>query len=201
MLGVIIGVAAVILLVAIGTGVQQEITGSIEGSAPTCSSCSPATSTGGGGGGGGWPAAAVRKRFTIDDADLVERRIRRRGDRRAGRARARDAEVRATATLRSTIAAANENGDEVFTADYVDGRHYNRSEYASAARVVMLGATPARQALPGAEPRRSRGHHQRPAVQGHRRTAEQGGTLSGDQDNQIYMPTTTAQRLLGVEEL
>ena len=31
--------------------------------------------------------------------------------------------------------------------------------------------------------------------------AEQGGTLSGDQDNQIYMPTTTAQRLLGTKEL
>ncbi len=31
MLGVIIGVAAVILLVAIGTGVQDEVTGSIEG--------------------------------------------------------------------------------------------------------------------------------------------------------------------------
>ncbi|TLM78521.1 MAG: ABC transporter permease, partial [Actinobacteria bacterium] len=31
MLGVIIGVAAVILLVAIGTGVQSEIVGTIEG--------------------------------------------------------------------------------------------------------------------------------------------------------------------------
>ena len=37
MLGVIIGVAAVIALLSIGQGVQESITGSITGLAPTCS--------------------------------------------------------------------------------------------------------------------------------------------------------------------
>ena len=200
MLGVIIGVAAVILLVAIGSGVQQEITGQIEGLGSNLLFVFPGNFTGGGGGGAGGPSAEVRKRFTMNDADLVERRIR--GEAIVVPVVQGPATLKAgNRNLRSTIAAANENGDEVFNADYVYGRHYNRSEYATAARVVMLGATPADELFPGQNPvgREVSVNGERFQVIGV--LAEQGGTLSGDQDNQIYMPTTTAQRLLGSKEL
>ncbi len=198
MLGVIIGVAAVILLVAIGTGVQQEITGSIEGLGSNLLFAFPGNFRGGpgGGGSGGGPGVAIRKQFTLDDAQLVQRRlgpeaivvpvVQAAGVLKAG-----------NRTVRSTIAAANELGDEVFNATYVYGRHYNKSEYATGARVLMIGATPARELFPGQNPV-GRGV----TVNGERFMvigvlAEQGGTLSGDQDNQVYMPVTTAQRLLG----
>jgi len=200
MLGVIIGVAAVILLVAIGSGVQQEITGQIEGLGSNLLFVFPGNFTGGGGSGAGGPAAEIRKRFTLDDAELARRRLgslaivvpvlQGPATMKAG-----------NRTLRSTIAAANESRDEVFNADYTFGRHYNRSEYATAARVLMLGATPARELFPGQNPvgREVFVNGERFTVIG--QLAEQGGTLFGDQDNQIYMPTTTAQRLLGTKDL
>jgi len=200
MLGVIIGVAAVILLVAIGSGVQQEITGQIEGLGSNLLFVFPGNFEGGGGSGAGGPGAEIRKRFTMNDAELVTRRL--------GSSAIVVPVVQGPAilkagnrTLRSTIAAANESGDEVFNADYVAGRHYNRSEYATAARVVMLGATPVKELFPGQNPvgRELSINGERFMVIG--QLAEQGGTLSGDQDNQIYMPTTTAQRLLGSKEL
>jgi putative ABC transport system permease protein len=200
MLGVIIGVAAVILLVAIGSGVQDEITGQIEGLGSNLLFVFPGNFTEGPGGHGGGPIAQVQKQFTLEDADLAERRLG--GTAIVVPVVQGAAVVRVgNRTIRSTIAAANQDGDQVFNADYVFGRHYNRSEYATAARVVMLGATPARELFPRQNP-----VGREVSVNGERFTvigvlAEQGGTLSGDQDNQIYMPTTTAQRLLSTKEL
>ena len=202
MLGVIIGVAAVILLVAIGTGVQQEITGSIEGLGSNLLFVFPGNFSGGpgGGGGGGGPGGVIRKQFTIEDASLVQRRV---GDSAIVVPVIQGAAVlkAGNRTLRSTLAAANEDGDQVFNATYVHGRHYNRSEYVTGARVIMLGATPARELFPGQNPvgRELSVNGERFMVIGV--LAEQGGTLSGDQDNQIYMPTTTAQRLLSTKEI
>jgi len=202
MLGVIIGVAAVILLVAIGSGVQKEITGTIEGLGSNLLFAFPANmeSGGGGGGMGGGGSLSIRKQFDLADAEMLKRRLGteaivvpviqgsvelKHGNR----------------SVRSTLAGANEQGDEVFNADYVFGRHYNRSEYATAARVVMLGATPAKELFPGQNPvgRDVSVNGERFMVIG--LFAEQGGTLSGDQDNQVYMPTTTAQRLLGSKDI
>jgi putative ABC transport system permease protein len=200
MLGVIIGVAAVILLVAIGSGVQQEITGQIEGLGSNLLFVFPGNFSGGGPGGGGGPGAEIRKRFTMDDAQMVQRRL--------GAEAIVVPVVQGPATLkagnrslRTTLAGANESGDEVFNADYVAGRHYNRQEYSAAARVVMLGATPSKELFPGQNPvgRELTINGQRFTVIG--QLAERGGTLSGDQDNQIYIPTTTAQRLLNSKDL
>jgi len=200
MLGVIIGVAAVILLVAIGSGVQQEITGQIEGLGSNLLFVFPGNFTQGGGGGPGGPGAEIRKRFSLDDAEMLRRRL--------GSSAIVVPVVQGPATLkvgnrtvRSTIAAGNEQGTEVFTADYVTGRHYNRSEYATGARVVVLGATPTKELFPGQNPvgREVRVNGERFNVIG--QLVEQGGTLSGDQDNQIFMPATTAQRLLGSRDL
>jgi len=200
MLGVIIGVAAVILLVAIGSGVQQEITGQIEGLGSNLLFVFPGNFSGGGGGGAGGPGAEIRKRFTMDDAELVQRRL---GDSAIVVPVVQGPAIlkAGNRTLRTTIAAANESGDEVFNADYIAGRHYNRSEYATAARVIMLGATPSKEIFPGQNPvgRELFVNGERFVVIG--QLAEQGGTLSGDQDNQVYMPTTTAQRLLTSRDL
>ncbi len=160
----------------------------------------PGNFSGGGGGGAGGPGAEIRKRFTMDDADLVQRRL---GDSAIVVPVVQGPAIlkAGNRTLRTTIAAANESGDEVFNADYVAGRHYNRSEYATAARVIMLGATPSKEIFPGQNPvgRELFVNGERFVVIG--QLAEQGGTLSGDQDNQVYMPTTTAQRLLSSKDL
>ncbi len=198
MLGVIIGVAAVILLVAIGTGVQDEVTGSIEGLGSNLIFVFAGNFEEGGSSGGG--GIAIRKQFTIDDADMLQRRlgpeelvvplvqgpaILKAGNR----------------TMRSTLAAGNEHADAVFTAEYLGGRAYRRSEVAAASRVAVIGSTVRDRLFPHVDPvgRQMSVNGQRFTVIGH--VASQGGSLTGDQDNQIYIPVTTAQRLLGSRDV
>ena len=198
MLGVIIGVAAVILLVAIGTGVQDEVTGSIEGLGSNLIFSFPGNveeSSGGGPFGGN-----VTKTFTLDDAELLDRRLP-----------PEDIVVpviQGTAIvkvgnreMRTTIAAGNEYAGEVFTAEYLDGRGYRRSEVQAGSRVVVLGSRVRDELFPLRDPigETVDVNGQRFTVIGH--VASQGGSLTGDQDNQIYMPITTTQRLLGTQQV
>ncbi len=197
MLGVIIGVAAVILLVAIGSGVQDEITGSIEGLGSNLMFVFAGNFEDGGGPGGG---ISIRRQFTLDDADLVQRRLDSRhivvpivqgpATLRVG-----------NRTMRTTIAAGNEFSDTVFTADYAGGRGYRRSEVVAASRVVIIGSSVRDRLFPNQDPvgRTLTVSGQRFTVIGH--VVAQGGSLTGDQDNQIYMPVTTAQRLLGTTDI
>ena len=117
MLGVIIGVSAVILLVAIGTGVQDEITGTIEGLGSNLIFVFPGDIEGGGGPGGG---GGLQMSFSLEDSDLLQRRlgaehyvipvVQGPGTLKVG-----------NRTMRSTIAAADEhNMTMVFTGE----RHF-----------------------------------------------------------------------------
>jgi putative ABC transport system permease protein len=198
MLGVIIGVAAVILLVAIGTGVQDEIAGTIEGLGSNLVFVFPGNFEEGGGQGPGGGSAT--KQFTLDDAENLQRRL---GDENlvvpvvSGPATLRVG----NRTMRSTISAANEYAAEVFAADYVSGRDYRRSEVVAGSRVVILGATVKEELFPSTDPvgKLVDINGQPFTVIGH--VEAQGGSLTGDQDNQIYMPVTTAQRLLGTTDI
>ena len=195
MLGVIIGVAAVILLVAIGTGVQDEITGQVEGLGSNLIFVFPGNFEDGGGQGG--PSLT---QFSLDDADLLDRRLSEEDlvvpvvqgpvDLRVG-----------NRTMRSTVAAANEYASEVFASDYLGGRDYRRSEVSAGSRVIILGATVKDELFPLVDPLGESidVNGQRFTVIGH--VAAQGGSLTGDQDNQVYMPVTTAQRLLGTTDI
>ena len=201
MLGVIIGVAAVILLVSIGTGVQDEVTGSIEGLGSNLLFVFPYNmeqqSQGGGPGGGGF---GVTKQFTAKESDLLARRlggkaivvpvVQAPGQLRVG-----------NRTLRTTIAAGTDQGNQVFTATLAAGRHYTRSEWASGAHVVAIGSTVKKQLFPTESPlgKAITINGQRFTIVGYYKA--QGGGFAGDQDNQVYMPSTTAQRLLGTENL
>jgi len=200
MLGVIIGVAAVILLVSIGTGVQDQVTGSIEGLGSNLLFVFPGNYSEGGGGGPGGPGASIRKPFTLDDAQSLQVRL------------GTDAIVVPVAqgqaalkvgnrTWRSSISAGNQYGMEVFTATLADGRFYNRSEVSSGRRVVLLGATARDELFPGQNP-----VGRTVNVEGQPFTVigffeAMGGSFSGDQDNTIYMPVTTAQQLLGSNDI
>lgn len=196
MLGVIIGVAAVILLVGIGTGVQNEVTGSIEGLGSNLLFVLPGQYDASG---GGQPAPPSR-RFTIEDAEYIQRRvsgldavvpvIQGGGTIKAG-----------NRSMRVVVAAATEQGSEVFSATLADGRHYRKSEVQAASRVVALGSSVVDQLFPGQDPigKSVTIQGQRFTVIGHYES--QGGGLGGDQDAQVYMPVTTAQRVLGVDDI
>ncbi len=200
MLGVIIGVAAVILLIAVGTGVKDEITGQIEGLGSNLIFVIPQRLDQSGLSSGGGDPFAIRKQFTNNDVDVLTRRlgaeaivvgvVQTPGQLRVG-----------NRTMRTNIAAGNERGGEVFTATLIGGRHYTRSEWITGARVAALGATVRERLFPGVDPvgRQIQVNGQTFTVVGY--YAAQGGSLGGDQDNQLYMPSSTAQRLIGTDQV
>jgi putative ABC transport system permease protein len=108
---------------------------------------------------------------------------------------------RGNRSIKTVISAGNEDVDQVFAAEVAGGRSYNASEVQAGARVVALGSTVREELFPGQDPvgEEVTIEGQRFVVIGH--TAPQGGALSGDQDNQVYMPYTTAQRLLGTRDV
>ena len=198
MLGVIIGVSAVILLVAIGTGVQKEITGTIEGLGSNLLFVFPGQINTTGGGFGGPPEQGHP--FSVADAKLLQTRLT-----------GIDAVVpvaSGSATIklgnrsgRSTLMGATEQGAQVFSATLGGGRHYNRSEVDASARVIAIGYTVKESLFPSSDP-----IGQIITVNGQRFTVigwyqKQGGSLSGDQDNQAYVPITTLQNLTGVSDV
>jgi putative ABC transport system permease protein len=198
MLGVIIGVSAVILLVAIGTGVQGEITGTIEGLGSNLLFVFPGQINTSGGGFGGAPQ--MGHPFSNADAKLLQTRL-------AGV----DAVVPVATgsgvlklgnkSGRSTLMGATEQGAQVFSATLGGGRHYNRSEVDASARVICIGYTIKAGLFPSSDP-----IGQVITVNGQRFTVigwyeKQGGSLSGDQDNQAYLPITTLQNLTGVSDV
>ncbi|GAB4279637.1 MAG: ABC transporter permease [Coriobacteriia bacterium] len=194
MLGVIIGVAAVIILVAIGSGVQSEVTGQIEGLGSNLIFVFPADFQSGGGG-------TVTRPFEVDDVELVERQL-------ADQVVAVVPIVQFPVTIkhgnrsiRTVVAAGNEQGDEVFTSTIAEGRHFNGSEVDAAARVIALGDTVRTELFPGQNPigKTVTVNGQRFRVLAYYEPV--GGSFGGDQDNQVYMPYTTAQRLAGTDDI
>ena len=195
MLGVIIGVAAVILLVGIGTGVQDEVTGSLEGLGSNLLFVVPGQYDVGMGTGG-----PPGRRFTLDDAELIERRVE--GAEAVVPVLQASATIKAgNRSMRVVVAAGTEDGDEVFTSTLADGRHYRRSEVQAASRVIGLGYRVAQELFPNQDPvgKQVTLNGQRFTVVGHYESL--GGGLAGDQDSQVYIPITTALRLLNISDI
>ncbi len=195
MLGVIIGVAAVILLVGIGTGVQDEVTGSLEGLGSNLLFVIPGQYSMGMEGGG-----PPSRYFTLDDVKMLEDRVE--GASAVVPVMQASATIKAgNKSLRVVIAGGNELGSEVFTSELAGGRHYRRSEVQAASRVVALGYRAATELFPNQDPvgKQVTLNGQRFTVIGHYESM--GGGLGGDQDGQVYMPITTAQKLFGQSDI
>ena len=199
MLGVAIGVAAVILLVSIGTGVRSTVSGQLEGLGSNLIFVFPESLEQLRAGGGGNPYS-VKRPLTDADVELLSRRLG--ADAIVVPVLQASVSIReGSRSTRTRLAAGSELGAEVFTATLESGRHYSRAEWLNASRVVALGSE-ARDALfPGRNPvgQSIDIEGQRFRVVGTYRP--KGGSVAGSEDNQIYAPSTTAQRLLGVEGL
>ena len=193
MLGVIIGVAAVILLVGIGTGVQDEITGQVEGLGSNLLFVIPGQY----GGGMGGDQAPPSRRFTLEDSDLLARRVPGL-DAVVPVIQAGSTIKRGNRSLRVTVGATNELGGEVFSGELAGGRSYRRSEVQAGTRVMAIGSNVRDTLFPGQDPvgKTVTLEGQRFTVVGY--YVPLGGGLAGDQDSQVYIPVTTAQRVFNL---
>jgi putative ABC transport system permease protein len=202
MLGVIIGVSAVILLVAIGTGVQGQVTGAVQGLGSNVLFVFPGKiNTGGGSGGSAGFAGGAGKPFSSSDAQFLSQRL-------VGvDAVVPMAQGSATAKYQSksvqpTLMGTTEEGRLVNSASLGGGRYFNRSENDAAARVAVIGYTVKTQLFPNvADP-----VGLTMTISGQRFTVigwyeKRGGGIGGDQDNQISMPIGALQRITATDRV
>ncbi|GAA2689051.1 MULTISPECIES: ABC transporter permease [Actinoplanes] len=192
MLGVVIGVAAVVALVAIGTGTKQLIERQVEGLGSNLLIVVPGKLTAG--------AAPTSSPMTLEDADAVSRVV---GDRsRVAVTIASGETVRAGS--RSAFASMQgvlETTPSVFVRTLARGAYLTRADVSTGRRVAVLGAGVARTLFGDRDPigRQMTIGGVRFRVIG---VFEQlGQSLGVDRDGEVHVPVTAAQRLLGTDRI
>jgi putative ABC transport system permease protein len=192
MLGVLIGVAAVVTLVAIGTGTRQEVERQVEGLGSNLLLVFP--------GQAGVGAAPAVSRLSLADVDAVVRVV---GDRDRVAVQVASGEtVRAEGEARFTsVLGVLDTTPYVFTRDLNRGSYLSRSDVDTGRRVVVLGSTVAGDLFGDRDPigRQVTIAGVRFRVVGVFAPIGQG--LGVDRDDQVHIPVTTAQRLLGTTRI
>jgi putative ABC transport system permease protein len=192
MLGVVIGVGAVVALVAIGTGTKQQIEQQVEGLGSNLLIVVPGRLDPG--------AAPAASTLTMDDVDDVNRVV---GDR---------SRVAVTISSGETVRAGSksafasmqgvlETTPSVFVRRLDRGTYLTRTDVTTGRRVAVLGAGTAGQLFGDRDPigRQITIGGVRFRVIG---TFEKlGQSLGVDRDGEVHVPVTAAQRLLGTERI
>ena len=192
MLGVVIGVAAVVALVAIGTGTKQQIEQQVEGLGSNLLLVVPGRLEAG--------SAPSVSTLSLDDVDAVARVV---GDRsRVAVTVASGETVRAgSRSTFSSLQGVLETTPTVFVRRLDRGSYLTRSDVNTARRVAVLGAGVAGQLFGDRDPigRQITIGGVRFRVIG---TFERlGQSLGVDRDSEVHVPITAAQRLLGTDRV
>ncbi|MDP9496887.1 MAG: ABC transporter permease [Actinomycetota bacterium] len=192
MLGVVIGVAAVVVLVAIGSGAKQEVEQQVEGLGSNLVLIVPGKIEFG--------SAPTRSRLDLEDAEALGRAL--------GQPDGVGVTLNSGETVRSggkqgfaTLTGANSVLPRVITRDLARGSYFREADVETRRRVAVLGSTLARELFPGTDPL-----GRSVSIGGVRFRvvgvfAELGGGLGGSRDNEVHVPVTAAQRLLGVDRV
>ncbi|MEV6346859.1 ABC transporter permease [Actinoplanes sp. NPDC051851] len=192
MLGVVIGVAAVVALVAIGTGTKQQIERQVEGLGSNLLIVVPGKLQAG--------AAPTSSPLTLDDADAVTRVV---GDR---------SRVAVTIASGETVRAGSRSGfasmqgvyettPSVFVRRLARGAYLTRTDVSTGRRVAVLGAGVARTLFGDRDP-----VGRQVSIGGVRFRVigvfePLGQSLGVDRDGEVHVPVTAAQRLLGTARI
>jgi putative ABC transport system permease protein len=192
MLGVIIGVAAVVALVAIGTGTKQLIEAQVEGLGSNLLIVVPGQLNAG--------SAPTLSPLTLDDVDAVDRVV---GDRSRVAVTISSGEtIRAGAhSSFASMQGVLETTPSVFVRRLDRGTYLTRTDVTTGRRVAVLGAGVARHLFGERDPigRQVTMGGVRFRVIG---TFEKlGQSLGVDRDNEVHIPVTAAQRLLGTQRV
>ena len=188
MLGVVIGVAAVVVLVAIGTGAKQEVENQVNGLGANLIIVVPGKLEFG--------SAPTKSRLELADADRI------------GRALGTPGQVAVTLssgeTVRfgnnsafSTVNGTNPAVPEVFVRPIARGQYLRDSDVDTRRRVAVIGSGLATTLFDGADPL-----GRNLSVGGVRFRvigvfASVGSSLGSNRDLEVHIPVTAAQRLFG----
>jgi len=192
MLGVVIGVAAVVVLVAIGTGAKQEVERQVEGLGSNLLIVVPGRVDFG--------SAPAVSRLSLSDVDAVTRIV---GDRSRVAVTVSSGEtVRAgTASRFTSVLGVLETTPQVFVRSLARGSYLTRSDVDTSRRVAVLGSSVARTLFGERDP-----VGQQVSIAGVRFRVvgvftPLGQSLGVDRDDEVHIPVTTAHRLLGTNRV
>jgi putative ABC transport system permease protein len=193
MFGVVIGVSAVVVLVAIGSGAKNLVQNEIEGLGSNIIFVAPGQFSLG--------SAPSVSRMQLADVGYLGRVI---GDERGIAVAVNSGEsVRAgRAQTFTTVVGSNENFPNVFNRPLRRGRYLSRIDIETRRRVVVLGSQVAQRLFGDVDPI----GRQVAIASGTRFRvvgvfAEIGQTFGQTRDTEIHVPVTTAQRLFGVSRI
>ena len=192
MLGVIIGVAAVVMLVAIGSGAKAEVEAQVEGLGSNLILVFP--------GSGSFGAAPAISQLSLDDVDLLGRIV---GDSTLVAATTTSSsEVRVGGKVTYvTVNGTNENVPIVFDRPVARGRYISKVDVDTRRRVVVLGPDTANALFGDVEPL-----GRQVSIRGVRFRVigvftSVGSAFGINRDTEIHIPVTAAQRLYGVTRI
>jgi len=192
MLGVVIGVSAVVVLVAIGTGAKQEVERQVEGLGSNLVIIVPGRLALG--------AAPTRSRLELADADRVGRAVGEPG--RVATTLSSGETVRAGArSAFATVNGTNAAVPRVFVRPLARGSYLRDTDVATRRRVAVLGSAVATALFDGADPL-----GRTVSVGGVRFRvigvfAEVGSSLGASRDDEVHIPVTAAQRLFAADRV
>ena len=190
-LGVVIGVASVVVLVAIGSGAKSEVEGQVEGLGSNLVFVVPGRLDFG--------SAPTKSPLELGDVDRVRARLE-------GLPVA--VTVTSAATVRSGLAESyssvvgtTEDLPDVFDRELARGTYLTGSDVDTRRRVAVLGANVAQALFPDRDPlgRQVQVSGVRFRVVGV--FTEVGSSFGVSRDDEVHVPVTTAQRLFGTERL
>ena len=193
-LGVLIGVLSVVLLVAIGQGARQEITGAIEGLGSNLLFVLP--------GDGDFGAAPARSQFTLEDIDDLDRELPGAEPRVAGSVVGGEPVQAGGQRATTSINGVTAGYLDVVVREVARGQPFGESDVVTGRRVALLGAGIADELYPGQDPigRNITLGGIRYRVVGVMERV--GGTAFGpDRDRELYIPITSAQRLFATSRI
>ena len=192
MLGVIIGVAAVVVLVAIGTGTKNTIEQQVEGLGSNLLIVVPGQVNIG--------SAPTVSRLDLDDVDAVAKIVGGR-DRVAATVASGETVRAGNLSTFGTINGVTESTPSVFVRSLARGTYLARSDVDTQRRVAVLGWGVAHKLFNGRD-----AVGQQVTIAGVRFRvigvfASLGQSLGIDRDNEVHIPITVAHRLLGTDRV
>ena len=188
MLGVVIGVAAVVVLVAIGTGAKQEVEEQVNGLGANLVIVVPGRLEIG--------AAPTRSRLQLEDAERLGRALGQPG--RVAVTLSSGETVRfGSRSAFATVSGTNPAVPEVFVRPLARGTYLRDSDVDTRRRVAVIGSGVAASLFDGADPL-----GRNLSVGGVRFRVigvfeEVGSSLGANRDDEVHIPVTAAQRLFG----
>lgn len=196
-LGIIIGVAAVILLISFGSGLQKAINQEFEKLGTNTIYVMPGKLGEGGGLAGGSGMQTNKLKFS--DKDAIKRQVRNVQKVTTGIESITSVEYRGKKRQGVIFLATDPSLAEISDYKVIKGRFFTNSENESGKRVVVIGQTIAQKLMEGKNPL-----GQQLSVKGKKYTVvgmlEKLGSLAGqDRDNMVMLPTKSAERNIGYD--